>query len=214
MEVRLHHCERGWYLCWSFKKGRAGIYYSHMKQNASLIAWACGAIIILIAFSSVYASYQSSVLNVNAAKNALRRFPQGSTALTINGDGSVRVFGIQITSINGNEITASGTASGAPVALTLTTDAATTFHVLNATSSLSNLSVGDMVMIVGTFQGFNPNVAVAASDIRTLGLAGPALNPLLPRTLLAPIITSPSTAKISTSTKTSSTKAATTTKKK
>ena len=116
-------------------------------------------------------------------------------SLSIGANGDMRVFGIMIDSINNKIITATSSIQNSPISFIIKTDGNMTVHEFNnATSSISNLAKGDVIIVAGTLESFGQTINLTAKDIKVLGNYQqnvlPNNNRLVAPQIVAPTVTS------------------------
>ena len=159
--------------------------YNNILKNLKLIKplyLIIGAIVIVLLLIII-------VSNLSGSKQTPKVIPrpigQLSTNFSIGSNGDVRVSGIAINAINNGVIFATSTINEKAIAFMINSDSNTLIKKNNATSTVKKLSVGDVLMVSGTLQGFGETITILAKDIRTIGYyqpGAPAMNgPTPPR---------------------------------
>jgi hypothetical protein len=95
-----------------------------------------------------------------------------SASFSIGGNGEIRVSGIMVTEISGDRIMASSSISNSPVKFVINTNKNTMIRRGNATSSVSKLQTGDVLIVAGTLESFEQPITFLAKDIRTASSYG------------------------------------------
>ena len=141
-----------------------------MKKNVLIPMWVIYSVIAVVLVAIIVVVISKS----GSSKTVVRQGPvyQPMANFSVGSNGDTRISGVVITAINSGTITATSTINKIPTTFTINTDRKTVVHKLNATSTLSKLSVGDVLTVAGTIQDLNPNLTLLAKDIRSVGYYG------------------------------------------
>lgn len=122
-----------------------------------------GLIVVIILVATLFFVVNKKENNSN--KNLNRTIP---SSLNISGgNGEIRIIGIKIEKIKKNNIEALGRINNNDISFDLKLDGNTVVKKVNATSTIDDLKVGDIIFVTGTFEKFTPNLTVLVKEIRS-----------------------------------------------
>jgi len=132
------------------------VAYGHQKKNIKLPEGRKSGYLVKI-----------SATSTNIVKPTLNSASIVPASFSIDGkDGSVRILGIKIVTIENNQIITSGSINNTPTIFVLSIDKNTIIKKGNTTTSVKSLKVGGMLFVTGTLQSFTPDITIFAKSIK------------------------------------------------
>ncbi|MFA6297363.1 MAG: hypothetical protein WC629_02260 [Candidatus Paceibacterota bacterium] len=143
-------------------------------------------ILVLIVGIVLYAHQKGSLKNTKSRNNpsnsingtkisstSTRPVPNSNLApiipasFSVDGkDGSVRILGVKIVTVENKQIITSGFINGSSTIFVLNIDKDTIIKKGNTTVSIKSLKPGNLLFVTGTIESFTPNITITAKIIK------------------------------------------------